>query len=404
MNKKVMALAVAGALAAPAAALAQVQIGGSITLFYYQHDPDNDSIARTGDIMETSEPEIYVRGEDKLGGGNSAWFQCTSSLDGLVNGTSPASNAGWCGRNSGIGFRGGFGNVFFGNWDQPQKLVFNRGRGWFGGTNAFTGGSAVLLNGGSASGSTNAQNTNTFFRRQANSLNYHSPNWGGFSFQAAFSAANESTGNPDSGPLDPRMASLGGHFATGPLYVGLGFELHQDYNPAAQAVGSGAGQYSGGDDTTITLVVGLRFGGFNVRAMYNASEYEVGSATAGGKNNLEVDGFGLFADWNISGPHTLRAQYVMLNDTSGTSTVPVGSYVQPVGTNCGLSGTASCGSDTGGDLAAFFYSYALSKRTEISAGISAMGNDDNARFSKGKSATTFGGTQTNYGLVVRHRF
>jgi predicted porin len=278
MNKKVMALAVAGALAAPAAALAQVQIGGSITLFYYQHDPDNDSIARTGDIMETSEPEIYVRGEDKLGGGNSAWFQCTSSLDGLVNGTSPASNAGWCGRNSGIGFRGGFGNVFFGNWDQPQKLVFNRGRGWFGGTNAFTGGSAVLLNGGSASGSTNAQNTNTFFRRQANSLNYHSPNWGGFSFQAAFSAANESTGNPDSAPLDPRMASLGGHFATGPLYVGLGFELHQDYNPAAQAVGTGAGQYSGGDDTTVTLVVGLRFGGFNVRAMYNASEYEVASA------------------------------------------------------------------------------------------------------------------------------
>jgi predicted porin len=404
MNKKVMALAVAGALAAPAAALAQVQIGGSITLFYYQHDPDNDSIARTGDIMETSEPEIYVRGEDKLGGGNSAWFQCTSSLDGLVNGTSPASNAGWCGRNSGIGFRGGFGNVFFGNWDQPQKLVFNRGRGWFGGTNAFTGGSAVLLNGGSASGATNAQNTNTFFRRQANSLNYHSPNWGGFSFQAAFSAANESTGNPDSAPLDPRMASLGGHFATGPLYVGLGFELHQDYNPAAQAVGSGAGQYSGGDDTTITLVVGLRFGGFNVRAMYNASEYEVGSPTAGGKDNLEVDGFGLFADWNISGPHTLRAQYVMTNDTSGTSTVPVGSYVQPVGTNCGLSGTASCGSDTGGDVAAIFYSYALSKRTEISAGISAMGNDDNARFSKGKSATTFGGTQTNYGLVVRHRF
>jgi hypothetical protein len=184
----------------------------------------------------------------------------------------------------------------------------------------------------------------------------------------------------------------------------LGFELHQDYNPAAQAVGSGAGQYSGGDDTTITLVVGLRFGGFNVRAMYNASEYEVGSPTAGGKDNLEVDGFGLFADWNISGPHTLRAQYVMTNDTSGTSTVPVGSYVQPVGNNCGLSGTASCGSDTGGDVAAIFYSYALSKRTEISAGISAMGNDDNARFSKGKSATTFGGTQTNYGLVVRHRF
>jgi predicted porin len=405
MNKKVMALAVAGVLAAPAAALAQVQIGGSITIFYYNHDGDNDSVGRTGDIMESSEPEIYVRGEDKLGGGNSAWFQCTSSLDGIIGGTSPASNAGWCGRNSAVGFRGGWGNLFLGNWDQPQKLIFNRGRGWFGGTNAFTGGSAVLLNGGSASGATNAQTTNTFFRRQANSVNYHSPNWGGFSLMGSFSAANESTGNPDSGPLDPRLISLAGQFATGPFYVGLGYEIHQDYNPAGQAVGSAIGQYSGGDDTALTLVAGFRIGGFNIRALYNKSEYELGStAAAGGTMTLEVDGFGLFADWNISGPHTLRAQVVQVGETSGTSTLPVGSYVQPVGTNCGLSGTASCASDTGGSLAAFFYSYALSKRTELSAGVSSMSNDDNARFSKGKQATTFGGTQTNYGVVIRHRF
>jgi len=389
MNKKVLALAVAGALAAPAAALAQVQIGGSITLFYYMHDPDNDSISRSGDVMETSEPEIYVRGEDKLGGGTSAWFQCTSSLDGIVSGSSPASAAGWCGRNSGIGFRGGFGNVFFGNWDQPQKLVFNRGRGWFGGTNAFTGGSAVLLNGGSASGATNVQTTNAFFRRQANTLNYHSPNWGGFSFQAGFSAANESTGNPDSGPLDPRMYSFGGHFATGPFYVGLGYEIHQDYNAAGQAVGSAAGQYGGGDDTTLTAVVGLRMGGFDVRAMYNKSEYETTNTT-----NLDVDGFGLFADWNISGPHTLRGQYVKVMDTEGNSAVPVGSYVAP----------AAFSSDTGGDLMAIFYSYALSKRTEVSAGYSVMSSDNNAAFSKGKTANTLGGSQKNYGLVLRHRF
>lgn len=399
MNKKVMALAVAGVLAAPAAALAQVQIGGSITIFYYNHDGDNDSVGRTGDIMESSEPEIYVRGEDKLGGGNSAWFQCTSSLDGIIGGTTPASNAGWCGRNSAVGFRGGWGNLFLGNWDQPQKLIFNRGRGWFGGTNAFTGGSAVLLNNGSASGSTNAQNTNTFFRRQANSVNYHSPNWGGFSLMGSFSAANESTGNPDSGPLDPRMFSLGGQFATGPFYVGLGYELHQDYNPAAQAVGPGAAQYNGGDDTTITAVVGFRIGGFNIRAMYNKSEYEVTNST-----DLDVDGVGVFADWNISGPHTLRAQFVQVGDTSGTSTVNVGNYTRPVGANCGISGTASCASDTGATLAAFFYSYALSKRTELSAGVSSMASDDNAAFSKGKQANTLGGTQTNYGVVIRHRF
>jgi len=185
------------------------------------------------------------------------------------------------------------------------------------------------------------------------------------------------------------MYSFGGHFATGPFYVGLGYEIHQDYNAAGQAVGSAAGQYGGGDDTTLTAVVGLRMGGFDVRAMYNKSEYETTNTT-----NLDVDGFGLFADWNISGPHTLRGQYVKVMDTEGNSAVPVGSYVAP----------AAFSSDTGGDLMAIFYSYALSKRTEVSAGYSVMSSDNNAAFSKGKTANTLGGSQKNYGLVLRHRF
>lgn len=408
MNKKVMALAVAGALAAPAAALAQVQIGGSLTVFYYLHDPDNDSTGKSGDILEPSEPEMYIRAEEKLGGGNSVWFQCTSSLDGFISGASAA--AGLCGRNSAVGFRGGFGNFFLGNWDMPQKLVFSSGRGWFGGTNAFTGGSAVLLNGGSASGAVNPAGVGTagsgiFFRRQAQSVNYHSPNWGGFTVNGAFSAANESTGNPDSGLLDPRLYSLGARFGTGPFFVALGYEIHQDYNPSNQTIGSAAGNYQGGDDTTMTVVAGLRMGGFNVRAMYNKSEYENAGAAAGAKTTLEVDGFGVFADWNIQGPHTLRAQYVTVGDTSGTSTANVGSYKGPAASTCGAPpSTTSCASSTGADLMAIFYSYAVSKRTEISVGYSALGNDSNATFSKGKTASSAGGTQKTMGLVLRHSF
>jgi predicted porin len=148
-------------------------------------------------------------------------------------------------------------------------------------------------------------------------------------------------------------------------------------------------------------------GGFDVRAMYSKSEYETGSTTvAGGVNSLDVDGWGLFADWNISGPHTLRAQYVIVNETSGSSQVNVGSYKGPASTGCwsGTASTASCASGTGADLMAIFYSYALSKRTEISVGYSAMANDDRATFSKGKTAASAGGTQTATGLVLRHRF
>src|SRR5262245_11245649 len=127
MNKKVMAVAVASALAVPSAvALAQtstVQIGGSITAFYYRHSPNNPNVGQSSDIMETSEPEMYVRGEEKLGGGLSAWFQCTTSMDAMIGGAATAH--GICARNSGIGFQGSWGNLFMGNWDTPEKLVFN---------------------------------------------------------------------------------------------------------------------------------------------------------------------------------------------------------------------------------------------------------------------------------------
>jgi hypothetical protein len=53
---------------------------------------------------------------------------------------------------------------------------------------------------------------------------------------------------------------------------------------------------------------------------------------------------------------------------------------------------------------ALFYSYALSKRTELSLGYSQISNDPKAVYSKGKTASSAGGTQTTYGVVVKHSF
>jgi predicted porin len=423
MNKKVMAVAVASALAVPSAvAFAQtstVQIGGSITAFYYRHSPNNPDVGQSSDIMETSEPEMYIRGQENLGGGLSAWFQCTTSMDGMIGGASAAF--GICGRNSGIGFQGSWGNLFMGNWDTPEKLVFNRARGWWGGTNALTGGSAVLLQGGTASGQANpvttvsgpttttpviagvstivttaatgtttSGNPGSFFRRQANSLNYHSPSWNGFSFNGAFSAANEQTGNPEASTLSQRMYSLGAQYASGPLYVGLGYERHSDYNPGNLAIGVGASAYMGGNDTNIILVGGYQFGGFNIRGVYSKLEYDV--TNSGG---LDVDGFGVFADWNIQGPHTLRFKYVAIDDTSGNTTVSVGAYVGP--------GTVATASNAA-KLWGFGYSYAFSKRTMGSVVYTKMDSDTFSRFSKGKTTPTLGGSQTTTGFVLQHRF
>jgi len=405
MNKKVMAIAVAGALAVPSAvALAQtstVQVGGSITAFYYSHKPENSLTGQRTDILEQSEPNLWFRGEEKLGGGLSVWFKCESSMDAMIAGAGSA--AGWCARNSGIGFKGSFGNLFLGNWDQPQKLVFNRGRQWWGGTNSLTGGSARLLDGGSASGLTNptlGTGQNTFFRRQARSWNYHSPSWNGFQVQAGFSSGTEGTGIPEANTLSPRMWSLAGHYTSGPLYISAGYEQHQDYNPGAVAApGTVGSAYSGGDDTNWTLVAGYRFGAFNIRGLYSRSEYDVTNTT-----NMKVDGWALWADWAIQGPHTLRFQYASVDDTEGNSLTTVGIYRPTAAATCGPTSATSCASSTGGKLWSFAYSYAFSKRTEGSFVYTKMDNDLGGVHTFGKVTATAGNSQTGMGIVLKHRF
>src|SRR5262245_56582950 len=99
MRKKLLAVAVAGAFAAPAAALAQsstVQIYGTIVVNYNILD-QGDGLKKT-DMLNAHDANIGFRGEEKLGGGLSAWFQCESSFS-LDSG----GGDGLCARNSALG-------------------------------------------------------------------------------------------------------------------------------------------------------------------------------------------------------------------------------------------------------------------------------------------------------------
>jgi len=122
MHKKAVAIAVAGALGAPAVALAQsstVQVFGTMYIEYSFVDQGNNPAGlerSNADFIQTPGSEIGFKGEEKLGGGLSAWFQCTTTAD-----PRGISQNGWCSRNSALGIKGAFGNVFFGNWDIPSK-------------------------------------------------------------------------------------------------------------------------------------------------------------------------------------------------------------------------------------------------------------------------------------------
>jgi predicted porin len=392
MKKKALALAVAGALGAPALALAQtstVQIYGQARIDY--NLTDQGAGLRRVDAFSTYDSYIGLRGEEKLGGGLSAWFQCESTF--APNGEGPGN--GWCSRNTGVGFKGGFGNVFVGNWDTPFKIVAGSVYLPFSTSGSF--GNASLLHNGSASNvgngllaagvgaapaplgaGTGANENAGFSRRQLNLISYHSPTWAGFQVMAAYSATDESTPLTPlaAGPNGkPRLYSLGGTYTAGPLYLGLGYEQHKDYSPAGTAFAApGAVGYRSGKDRSWEAIAAYTFGPVRVGAAYTNTKYEVADpAIVGANRDLRYRAWALYGDWRIVGPHSLRLGYVSAGDTKGNSTVNVNNLTAPL-TAAGLAIN-----DTGAQLYLIQYAYAFSKRTELNFGYAKLANDRNSR-------------------------
>ena len=359
MNKKLMAIAVAGALAAPAAALAQsstVQVYGTLIINYNLVDYGQGRV--NNDMINSHDSNIGFKGEEQLGGALAAWFQCESTMD--VTGV---GLGGWCGRNSAFGMKGNFGNVFAGVWDTPMKTAMANFRpfstaGAFGLTLLWDSTGSDVGNGPAG---VPAANVTSFTRRQTNLWSYRTPNWAGFEGGIAYSATNEATAQVNATTAKkPRLWSLGGTYTNGPLILGAGYERHTNYNPAAQAT------YTGGDDRAWNAAIAYTFmGTLKLSAIYTDTRYDTSPGTT-----LQGKAWGLFGDWAIAGPHRLRAEYNHLKNTSGNFGAGVAAGL-PVGiwrANGGAGGT-------GATLYGLQYAYAFSKRTELNFGYARINND-----------------------------
>lgn len=394
MKKKLMAVAVVGALGAPALVQAQastVQVYGAIRIDYLAKT-DQGAGMQKPDLFSRYGSAIGFRGEEKLGGGLSAWFQCESTLDATTGGDV------LCARNSGIGLKGGFGNVFLGVWDTPQKLAGFYGvspfsvSGPFGiggllwnstGSNAGNGAASTL------GGATATAQATSFVRRQVNTINYHSPAWNGFRVMGAFSTTDEATAQAAGAvAAKPRLWSIGADYRAGPLKIGAGYENHKNYNPGQQ-VG-----YTGGNDTNWHVNAAYRFADvFRIGGIFTKTEYELAAGTT-----LEQKAWGVYGDWQIAGPHQLRLGYTQADDIEGTATVAVNNFAAPV-----VGGVAA--GNSGGKLWALQYAYALSKRTELNLGYVKVENETRGRYRLETSlARNVGQDQDAFVLGVIHRF
>lgn len=379
MNKKLMAVAVAGALAAPAFAFAQastVQIYGRVHSAYdFTSQTVNKQVASNG-----GGSHLGFKGTESLGRGLTAWFQVESTLG-------PDATAGtFADRNTGVGLQGSFGNFLIGHWDLPMKWVTISGISASGDTGTM--GRHALLSGGAPASTavTTAANRASFYRRQNNTVQYWTPNWSGFEGRVAVTSNEEKTAG--AAGIDPRIWSVAGKYINGPLLVGLGYERHNE--PAA----------AGRDDTGWTFAAAYTFAQkYRVAFQYERSTYETGA----GPGDATRNGWGLFGDFNVSGPHSIRAQYVKVRSWGGTigSATAAAALVGPGST------ILNFGENTGASMWGLGYKYDLSKRTNARVEYARISNDAAASYGfhiTGIAAPTAGQNNSSFGLIIDHRF
>jgi len=382
MNKKLMAVAVAGALAAPGLAVAQVGGSPGVTLYGRLDSAimNNTFSATTGGVVsEVKKGDIFsagnamgVRGREDLGGGTAVWFQLETGVfpDGRQD---PAVSVGnnWGGRNSGLGVSSTWGDVMYGVWDAPYGVAAGTANVINSGPFSSTG---IIMGNGNTTGAlpnarctaalsipsgsvnTTANNvcttevtggTTQFNRRNSNSVQYWSPVINGLQFRLGTAVANyqsPGTAQGAAGLQKPQYLSGNVTWARGPLALALGYETHEGFRPSTVAGGN-----ANPKDTGFQLGVKWNFGPGQVGVGYETLDY--GANNAAGDNGVKLTNQVINGRWNL-GPGALWAG---LSSTPGGKSCTVGA--------AGLA--VVCGSAGEAKMTAIGYDYVMSKRTKM---------------------------------------
>jgi predicted porin len=223
MNKKLIALAVAGACVAPAA---MAQTANPVTLYGRVYVTFESVEAKGGPSNAASVPRrqrvsdqsslLGVRGTEDLGGGLKAFFQLETGFKPDENNTTFAA------RNSGVGLQGGFGSVLLGRWDMPWKVATIAIDPY--GDLTLGGITGTLSDGGN------------FDRRDQNVVQYWTPTSAGFAARAAITSNENKTAS-----ANPRDYGANVTYTGGPIYAFIAWEKHKDQSGGnGNGVGSAA--------------------------------------------------------------------------------------------------------------------------------------------------------------------
>jgi predicted porin len=361
--KKILAIAIASAFAAPAfAATSNVDVYGIVNVSVNSINDDVANKDRSTSVSSHAS-RVGFKGSEDLGGGLAAIWQ-------IETGFNADENAGLTGgRNAFVGLKGGFGTVLMGKHDTPMKML-GRKVDNFGDLYAD---SRNLLGADAAAGTSN------FDLRTNNTIAYISPNFSGVTVIGAYVADHGVSGggtftncatNLDCN--DRNAYSVSADYVNGPLMLGAAYERHNT-NALVAAVNTGV------DRSLWRMVAGYKFGDAKLGALYENGSADAALVTA------DRNAWGVFGDYAI-GAITLKANYLKVGDYKGVSSSGAKQY--------------TLGAD-----------YSLSKRTTAYAYYAKIKNDTNAAFDLGVGGGVSDGTLTTadadptvLGLGMKHSF
>ncbi len=316
MNKNILAIAIAAAVAAPSAFAAATVYGVahmSGNSFSSINDGAGNSTGLTS--MSSNSSRLGIKGDEDLGGGLKAIYQMEFgvALDGNTDATTgTVSSTGTAGttnsattftsqRNTFVGLTGGFGTVLAGRRD---SLIKDAGRKYdlFGDQ---LGNNRQVLGLGSSTYSGLVDG------RHNNVLAYVSPSFSGVTLGVAYvPGAGNTVEQYDNAAVKNDAVTAMVDYTAGAFSATAGYiNVNNVLKDSSATANSGF--------TAYRLGAGYTFGAAKVVAIYqNANVNNV--ATANGSKQSQ-DAYGLGASYKVTTAGTVKAQYMMAANVSGTS-------------------------------------------------------------------------------------
>jgi predicted porin len=364
MNKKLVAVAVAGALAAPLAAQAQtanVTLYGRLNINYElltgkQADGSNPNVSR----LSSNSSRFGIRGTESLGGGLNAIFQIEQNVSGD---TGNSSGSGLASRETFVGLQGAWGTFKMGKFLMPYDDLHPI----FGNVPTYT--TSILSTANLWAQGPQSKFAGGFDARLGNSVRWDSPVWSGFNMSTQISMRDSSgfadnnvptaaapvafggdNGNHEQELRHAYVWGLAGYYNNGPIQAGIGYESN------IKVRGPNL------NDWAFTVTGAYNFGVVRIAGVYEKLDYDTVTGS------LTRNFWGLSATAPI-GPGALYAFWGQAQDGKGSSVD---------GTRVG---GLTKGSQTGSDQWEISYTYPLSKRTQVYAGYVKLQNDARAAYS-----------------------